>query len=159
MKLRLFAVSGCIIFPCLVLAAQSPVLVSVSEEAHQDVHGRGKTVSIKITNLSGAAISAVAVRSSCVNRSDREKFNKVGEIDDTLTNYIDDDVLIPPGGTKEYRIGGGRKAGRGGRPRLLHDQLSEVAVRTRWHGRPVHSRPRTFRARPRQLHDTPRPRG
>ena len=46
MKLRLFAVSGCIIFPCLVLAAQSPVLVSVSEEAHQDVHGRGKTVSI-----------------------------------------------------------------------------------------------------------------
>ena len=80
--------------------------MSVSEVPHEDIHRGGKTVSFKITNLSGSPISAVAMKSDCVKKSDHEKFNKITKVDDTLTNYIDSDILISPGGSKEYRIGG-----------------------------------------------------
>lgn len=93
-------------FSSALLAAQSPVSVDISVVPHSNVNGNSKVVSFKITNLSTSAISAVAVKSLCINTADPTKVNKITKLDDTLVRYFDDDILIPPGGTKGYEIGG-----------------------------------------------------
>lgn len=125
-------------FSAVLLAAQSPVSVGISVIPHSNVNGNSNVVSFKITNLSTSAISAVAVKSSCFNTADPAKFNKVTKLDDTFVRYFDDDMLIPPGSTKEYRIGGAPDLAEwkcsGEFQGALFDDGTSIGEPTRWHG-------------------------